>query len=284
MLRANLVPINLILSSNNFFDCQTVLQLRHPQSHRKALLLQADMDVDADGSDGDRMPIGTGAPTNFKPFTSFKWQKKTPAPNPYLAATEERLKHAEDEFAARTTAADGKRDLRSAVTQLRAEVATLKKYSFLIGMTDPYIVIPGSFTHGRDAAKTGDYALVIFGDGIYPAIVGDIGPNDKVGEASFRIAKEVNPQSTPYNRPVSDLKVTYLIFPGTADTPFGPPDLEKLQARCQKLIDEIGGATVPLHHWENIIPPPPTPTPTPTPNPSPTSTTMPPPSGSIAPG
>src|SRR5437660_2128840 len=277
MLRENLVRLDLVLSRHNFFDCQTVLQLRHPQSHRKALLLQADMDVDADGSDGDRMPIGTGAPTNFKPFTSFKWQKKTPAPNAYLAATEERLKHAEDEFAARTTAADGKRDLRSAVTQLRAEVATLKKYSFLIGMTDPYIVIPGSFTHGRDAAKTGDYALVIFGDGIYPAIVGDIGPNDKVGEASFRIAKQINPQATPYNRPVSDLKVTYLIFPGTADPQFGPPDLEKLQDRCQKLVDEIGGATVPLHHWENIIPPPPTPTPSPTPtvSPSPTSTSSP---------
>ena len=277
MLRENLVRLDLVLSRHNFFDCQTVLQLRHPQSHRKALLLQADMDVDADGSDGDRMPIGTGAPTNFKPFTSFKWQKKTPAPNPYLAATEERLKHAEDEFAARTTAADRKRDLRSAVTQLRAEVATLKKYSFLIGMTDPYIVIPGSFTHGRDAAKTGDYALVIFGDGIYPAIVGDIGPNDKVGEASFRIAKQINPQATPYNRPVSDLKVTYLIFPGTADPQFGPPDLEKLQDRCQKLIDEIGGATVQLHRWESIIPPPPTPTPSPTPtvSPSPTSTSSP---------
>jgi hypothetical protein len=277
MLRENLVRLDLVLSRHNFFDCQTVLQLRHPQSHRKALLLQADMDVDADGSDGDRMPIGTGAPTNFKPFTSFKWQKKTPAPNPYLAATEERLKHAEDEFAARTTAADGKRDLRSAVTQLRAEVATLKKYSFLIGMTDPYIVIPGSFTHGRDAAKTGDYALVIFGDGIYPAIVGDIGPNDKVGEASFRIAKQINPQATPYNRPVSDLKVTYLIFPGTADPQFGPPDLEKLQDRCQKLTDEIGGATVQLHRWESIIPPPPTPTPSPTPtvSPSPTSTSSP---------
>ncbi|HTD01125.1 MAG TPA: glycoside hydrolase family 75 protein, partial [Chthoniobacterales bacterium] len=239
-------------------------------------------DVDADGSDGDRMPIGTGAPTNFKPFTSFKWAKKTPAPNPYLAGTEERLKRAEDEFAARTTAPERKRDLRNAITQLRAEVATLKKFSFLIGTTDPYIVIPGAFTHGHDAAKTGDYALVIFGDGIYPAIVGDIGPNDKVGEASFRIAKQINPQATPYNRPVSDLKVTYLIFPGTADPQFGPPDLEKLSARCQKLVDEIGGSTVPLHQWENIIPPPPTPTPSPTPtvSPSPTATTSPGPSTS----
>ncbi|HYR22398.1 MAG TPA: glycoside hydrolase family 75 protein [Chthoniobacterales bacterium] len=275
MLKENLVRLDLLLSRHNFFDCQTVLQLQHPQSHRKALLMQADMDVDADGSDGDRMPTGTGAPTNFKPFTSFKWPKKTPAPNPYLAGTEERLKRAEDEFAARNTTADRKRDLRNAITQLRAEVATLKRYSFLIGMTDPYIVIPGSFTHGRDAAKTGDYAVVVFGDGIYPAIVGDIGPNDKAGEASFRIGKQINPQTTPYNRPVSDLKVTYLIFPGTADPPFGPPDLEKLQDRCQKLVDEIGGATVQLHHWENIIPPPPTPTPSPTatvsPSPTPTA-------------
>lgn len=277
MLRENLARLDLLLSRHNFFDCQTVLQLQHPQSHRKALLLQADMDVDADGSDGDRMPVGTGAPTNFKPFTSFKWAKKTTAPNPYLAATEERSKRAEDEFAAGNTSADRKRDLRNAITQLRTEVTTLKKFSFLIGATDPYIVIPGAFTHGHDAAKTGDYALVIYGDGIYPAIVGDIGPNDKVGEASFRIAKQINPQATAYNRPVSDLKVTYLIFPGTADPQFGPPDLEKLQDRCQKLVDEIGGTSVPLHHWENIIPPAPTPTPSPTPttSPSPTSTSSP---------
>ena len=119
----------------------------------------------------------------------------------------------------------------------------------------------------------GDYALVVFADQIYPALVGDIGPNDKVGEASLRIAKEINTLATPYNRPVSDLKVTYLIFPGTADTPFGPPDLDKIQARCQGLVDEIGGATTPLHHWENIIPPPPTPTPTPSPSPSATPST-----------
>jgi hypothetical protein len=280
MLRENLSRLDLLLSRHNFFDCQTILRLEHPQTHRKALLLQADMDVDCDGSDGDRMPVGTGAPTNFKPFTSFKWPKKTPQPNPYLAGTEERLKKAQDEFNAKATSPDRKRDLRNAITQLRAEVDTLKRYSFLIGTTDPYIVIPGAFARERDGAKAGDYALVIFGDGIYPAIVGDIGPNDKVGEASFRIAKEINPQSTPYSRPVSDLKVTYLIFPGSADQPPGPPDFEKLQARCQKLLEEIGGATVPLHHWENIIPPPQTPTPTPSSTPSATSTSSPAPGAS----
>jgi hypothetical protein len=272
MLRENLARLDLLLSRHNFFDCQTVLQIQHPSTHRKALLLQADMDVDADGSDGDRMPVGTGAPANFKPFTSYRWPKKTAAPNPYLAATQERLKRAEDEYALATTAPMRKRDLRNAIAELRAEVDTLKKYSFLIGATDPFIVVPGAFTHAREPVKPGDYALVVFGDSIYPAIVGDVGPNDKVGEASLRIAKQINALSTPYNRPVSDLKVTYIIFPGTADNPVGPPDLEKLQVRCETLVKEIGGASVPLHHWENIIPSSPTPSPTPTPLPSPSVT------------
>ena len=280
MLRENLARLDLLLSRHNFFDCQTVLLLEHPQTHRKALLLQADMDVDADGSDGDRMPVGTGAPVNFKPSTSYRWPKKTSAPNPYLAATETALKRAEDEYALAATAPARKRDLRNTIAQLRAEAGTLNKYSFLIGGTDPFIVVPGAFTHAHDAVKPGDFALVVFGDAIYPAIVGDVGPNDKVGEASLRIAKQINALSTPYNRPVSDLKVTYIIFPDTADKPFGPPDLEKLQARCESLVKEIGGASVPLHHWENIIPPSPTPAPTPSPSPSASATPSPSPTAS----
>lgn len=275
MLRESLGRLDLLLSRHNFFDCQTVLQLQHPQSHRKALVLQADMDVDADGSDGDRMTVGTGAPANFKPFTSYRWPKKTAAPNPYLSGTEEKLKRAEDEYAAATTTPARKRDLRNIIAELRSEVATMQKYSFLIGAVDPFVVVPGTFTHAREPVKPGDYALVIFADTIYPAIVGDVGPNDKVGEASLRIAKQINTLSTPYNRPVSDLKVTYLMFPGTADKPAGPPDLEKLQARCEALLKEIGGATVPLHHWENIIASSPTPSPTPSPALSPDNTPSP---------
>ena len=271
MLRENLARLDVLLSRHNFFDCQTVLQLQHPQTHRKALLLQGDMDVDADGSDADRMPISTGTPANFKPATSYRWPKKTPEPNPYLAATEDGLKRAEAEFALPTTSPARKHDLRNMIAQLHAEIGTLKKYSFLIGATDPFIVVPGAFLHGNDPVKPGDYALVIFGNSIYPALVGDVGPNDKVGEASLRIAKEINTLSTPYNRPVSDLKVTYLMFPESADKPFGPPDLEKLQARCETLVKEIGGASVPLHHWENIIPPSPTPSPLASPSATPSS-------------
>jgi hypothetical protein len=281
-LHDNLARLDLLLSRHNFYDCQTVLQLQHPQTHRKALLLQADMDVDADGSDSDRMPAGPAVTTNFKPFTSYRWPKKTPAPNPYQPAIEDRLHKAEEEFALKTTTADRKRDLRNTITQLRDEVNTLKKFSFLIGRADPYIVVPGMFARSKEA-KVGDLAVVVFGEKIYPSIVGDVGPNDKTGEASLRIAKEINNLATPYNRPVSDLKVTYLIFPGTAEMPFGPPDLDKMQARCQALVDEIGGTTVPLHHWENIIPPPPTPTPSATPTPAATATPTGSPSPSIAP-
>jgi hypothetical protein len=269
-LRANLARLDLLLSRHNFFDCQTILQLQHPETHRKALLLQADMDVDADGSDSDRLPAGTGAPTNFKPATSYRWDKKTDAANPYIAATEQRLKRAEDEFALASTAPARKRDLRNAIAEMRAEIGTLKKFSFLIGAIDPFIVVPGTFTRGLDPVKVGDYAVVVYGDAIYPVIVGDVGPNDKVGEASLRIARELNALATAYNRPVSDLKVSYIIFPGTVEKPFGPPDLDKMQARCETLVKEIGGASVPLHRWENIIPSP-TPSPTPSPSPSPSS-------------
>jgi Fungal chitosanase of glycosyl hydrolase group 75 len=267
MLRENLVRLDQLLSRHNFYDCQTVLQLRHPESKRRAVLMQADMDVDADGSDSDRLPAGSGASPNFKPFTSFRWPKKSALPNPYLASVDEKLKRYEEEFAVKGTAPERKRELKKAISQLRDDIDSLKKYSFMIGATDPYIVLPSGLGKA-DGGKVGDYVVVIFGDRIFPAIVGDIGPSDKAGEASLRIAKEINALATPNNRPVSDLKVTYLIFPGTAETPFGPPDLEKLQARCETLVREIGGASVPLYHWENIIPPLPTPTPTPTPSPT----------------
>ncbi|PYJ07148.1 MAG: hypothetical protein DMF06_16560 [Verrucomicrobia bacterium] len=271
ILRENLVRLDQLLSRHNFYDCQTVLQLRHPESKRRAVLLQADMDVDADGSDSDRLPSGTLLSPTFKPVTSYRWPKKSAIPSAYLVPSEERLQRYENEFALKTTAAERKRDLKSAIASLRDEIGTLKKFSFLIGATDPYIVLPMGL--GKiDGGKVGDLALVIFGDRIFPAMVGDVGPSDKAGEASLRIAKEINALATPNNRPVSDLKVTYLVFPGTAETPWGPPDLEKLQAKCEALVKEIGGAGVPLHHWENIIPPLPSPTPTATPSPAPTAT------------
>ena len=269
-LKENLVRLDQLLSRHNFYDCQTVLQLRNPETKRRAVLLQADMDVDADGSDSDRLPAGSGQSVNFKPVTSYRWPKKSQIPNSYIAPAEEKLKRYEGELAVKTTSPERKKELKGAIASVRDEIDTLKRFSFLIGATDPYIVLPSGLGKA-DGGKVGDYALVIFGDRIFPAIVGDIGPSDKAGEASLRIAKEINAAATAYNRPVSDLKVTYLIFPDSGEKPWGPPDLEKLQARSDELVKEIGGATVPLHHWENIIPPLPSPTPTPSPSPTPSA-------------
>jgi hypothetical protein len=275
-LREHLVRLDQLLSRHNFYDCQTILRLRDPQTKRTAILLQAEMDVDADGSDSDRLPVSNGPSANFKPFTSYRWKKKTALPNPFLPAAEEKLRRYETEFAQKGLTMERNRDLRIGIQRMRAEVDSLKHFSFLIAATDPYIVLPGIFTEAKDAGRVGDYAVVVYGNDLYPAIVGDVGPNEKVGEASLRIARQINPLATPYNRPVSDLKVSYLIFPGTAETPFGPPDLEKIRRRCENLVQEIGGASVPLHHWENLIPTPtPTPSPTPTPIPAPSATPSP---------
>ena len=91
--RANLTRLDQLLSRHNYYDCQTVLRLKHPETKRKAVLLQAEMDVDADGSDSDRLPEGSGVSPNFQPFTSYRWAKKTTNPNAYLPMLQEKIKH-----------------------------------------------------------------------------------------------------------------------------------------------------------------------------------------------
>ena len=103
----------------------------------------------------------------------------------------------------------------------------------------------------------------------YPAVVGDVGPSLKIGEASLRLCLEINARATAMIRPVSDLRVTYLVFPGTADEKPLPPDLARWRARCEQYANEIGGLNVAIHSWPDIVKPWPTPTPAPTPEPTP---------------
>ena len=53
-LRERLNRLDLLLSRHNFYDCETILELQDPDTGRKALLMQGDMDLNSDGSDGDR--------------------------------------------------------------------------------------------------------------------------------------------------------------------------------------------------------------------------------------
>lgn len=258
----NVTRIDVLPSVHNFYDLETMLQIEHPGTKRKLLLAQGDMDTVSDGSDGDRWPElddYISMSQHYRPFTSYGWPKQSSTPNPLLSRWEERLKEYETEFAKPGLSIERNRLLRGYIEQYKPEVADLKARSYLIAEADPFIVIPLSFLGRRDenpyGPAIGDYAVVVFGDQLYPAIAGDAGPTWKFGEASLRIARQLNEKASPYNRPVSDLTVTYLIFPGSADEKKGPPDLEKWRQKCSELLDEIGGLGegFALYEWEDLI-------------------------------
>ena len=291
-VRDRLNRLDLILSRHNFYDCETILELQDPESGRKALLMQGDMDLNTDGSDGDRnFPID-GSSTTFQPQTSYRWPKLTNRPNPLLRAYEEKLATLKQEFTLKNLTMERNRELKRSIDETSRVINELKTNSFLISDADPSIVVPSFMLSNDDNAfspSIGDYAAVIYDGKIYPAIVGDAGPSSKMGEASGRICKEINPRTSGFNRAVSNIKVSYLIFPGTAETP-GPPDLARWHQKCKELLDEMGGVATELHLWKDVVSPWPTPTPSPTvtPSPSPTvtpaSSPTPSPAGSPTPG
>ena len=261
-IERDLTRLNKLLSRDNFFDCETILELTHPSSARKALLIQTDMDVVADGSDGDRaedLEDYISMSDYYQPMTSYFWKKQTKTPNPLLPRWEEKLRDATAAFAVKGLSAERNRQLKSQIDTLKLEISDLKSHSSLIADTDPFIVISlvfrGYTEQNPFTPQLGDYAVVIHNNQILPAICGDYGPSVKMGEASLRIARQVNPKATPYVRGEDDLKATYLIFPGTAKKPNGPPNLEEWRTMCIKYLNEIGGigAGATVHEWVDLI-------------------------------
>ena len=79
-IQRDITRLNKILDRHNFFDCETILELTHPTSKRKTLLVQSEMDVVADGSDGDRMATLDEyiyMSDYYQPTTSYAWPKVT---------------------------------------------------------------------------------------------------------------------------------------------------------------------------------------------------------------
>jgi hypothetical protein len=262
LLQASLNRLDNLLTRHNFYDCETLLEMRHPQTKRRVLFIQSDMDVDTDGSDADRVPVIEGASSTFQSSTSYRWAKKTDKVSPLIAPREEKIKQLEQELAGAPPAVR-KDQIKAAIGELKAEISDLKKYSFLIGHADPFIVLPGSMfgksQAGPFAPAIGDYCVVIAGGTLYPAVVGDAGPSAKIGEASLRICKQILPKANSDFRAVSDLKATYLVFPGSAERPFDVPDLDKWRTKCAKLLEEIGGHQGELFVWEDLTKPKPAP-------------------------
>ena len=259
-VRRDANALNELLTKHNIYDCETILNLKAANG-RKVFLMQAEMDVVSDGSDGDRLPTMPDEivnSTHYQPFTSYGWPKKTTTPNPMIAGLERRIEIAKTELAAAATPAARKTWLKERIAELNRYIADLKSRSYLIAEYDPFIVIPVNLlTDSSDpyAPKVGDYAVVIHGETIYPCIVGDGGPTFKVGEASLRMAREINPNASPYSRPVSDLKITYVVFPGSREEQKGPPDLKAWKEKCNALLTEIGGLgeSYALYEWKDLL-------------------------------
>ena len=250
-----------LLTKHNIYDCETILHMT-AESGRKVFFMQAEMDVVSDGSDGDRlatMPDEIVNSTHYQPFTSYGWPKKTKTPNPMIAGWEKRIEAGTKEMKEPGTTADRKKWLTDRTAMLKRGIQDLKARSYLIAEYDPFIVIPVNLlTASSDpfTPKVGDYAVVIHGEKIYPCIVGDGGPTFKVGEASLRLAKELNKDASPYSRPVSDLTVSYVVFPGSREKKAGPPDYEVWRQKCHELLLEIGGLgnSYQLHQWTDLLP------------------------------
>ena len=260
-LKANVGRLDEILTRHNFYDCETMLNLRHEGSGRRVFLLQAEMDVVSDGSDGDRLPTMPDSivnSTHYQPFTSFRWKKTGSTVNPMLAGWGLREENAKRELGQSGTSAERKRWLRERIKKLETGIEDMKFTSYLIAEYDPFIVIPTNILTDRKdpyAPNVGDFVVVVYGKTLYPAIVGDAGPTFKVGEASLRMARELNASAGPYRRPVSDLTVTYIVFPRSADDTKTAPDYGRWLKRCGELLEEVGGLGegVELHEWKDLL-------------------------------
>jgi len=272
-LRRNLGRLDALLNRHNFFDCDTILELENPETGAIAVFSTGDMDVNTDGSDGDRNFVVDGSSQFFQPQTSYRWRKLSDRPNPFLESMRARLAKFEAEYAVAGLSAERNRELEAGIKHATATIYELERFSFLISGNDPTIVLPTFMfreMEGNHAVSVGDYAVVVYNGVVYPAIVGDAGPSFKFGEASVRLCEKINPKSSAFSRPVSSLRVAYIAFPGSAEKPFGPPDLDHWHAKCTELLAASGLSTLPLHRWESLIQPWPTPTPSPTPTPEPT--------------
>jgi len=266
LVQRNLTRLNKLLDRHNFFDCETILEMQHPVTKRRVLLIQSEMDVVADGSDGDRMSEMSSdiyKSDYYQPFTSYEWPKQGTVQNPLLPKWKVRVEGLKREREGKNVSTARKNEIKAQIQHLEAEMKAMRTRSSLIAEKDPFVVLSLLFKDYprimAQAPAMGDYAVVIHGDKLLPAICGDYGPSMKMGEASLLIAKKINEKATPYIRGEDGLKVTYLIFPGTAERPFAKPNLEKWNERISSCLKEIGGvgAAYSLHKWEEPAPPPP---------------------------
>jgi hypothetical protein len=84
---------------------------------------------------------------------------------------------------------------------------------YLNADTTPYMVLPPQLAK-QYGVKPGDLALVKYRGRVSPAVFGDVGPRNKLGEGSTRLAANLGINTDP-NRGGTDGGVEYQVFPGS---------------------------------------------------------------------
>lgn len=257
------------LSAHAYFDCATVLDVKDAKSGRSAVVFQADMETDTDGTDPVRLPLlkdydDARLSRSFQPLLSYSWNMGSTgrAVSPFPKYFEDtlgqlrKLQQQVDGFA-RSDPGPVWQEMKKHFEQQIATLDRSAKYYHadlvsrrsLIASLDPFIVVPQTWVDAR--MSVGDFAAVVHAGRVYPCLIGDTGPKAKTGEASQRLARALNPKASGRVSAVTTVAVTYVVFPGTR-TAKGPPDLARYHAEVGRLLGEIGGlgAGVTLHAWK----------------------------------
>ncbi len=243
----------------HFFDCATAMNLKDAKTGRRALIFQADMDTDTDGTDPVRLSKlkdydDARLSRSFQPILSYSWNNSKAAEgpsNPFLKYYDDsvaRLRllqkqvngYAEMDHGPLWQGMKKQVDEQVRSWDRKADYYRndLRYRRSLIASTDPFIVVPQTWVD--EQMSVGDYVAVIYAGKIYPCIIGDTGPTTKTGEASQKLAQTLNPKASGRVSAVSTPGVTYIVFPGTRGTR-GAPDLARYESEVSRLLGELGG-------------------------------------------
>jgi hypothetical protein len=101
----------------------------------------------------------------------------------------------------------------------------------------PYIVIPGDLSY--PGLKGNAVAAVIYKGKLTYAVVGDIGPKDVIGAASYACAAALDMNPSPATGGVAGKVVTYVTFLGDTAVPRKPEDASEVKRMGEALAGKL---------------------------------------------
>ena len=103
----------------------------------------------------------------------------------------------------------------------------------------PFIVLPGGLARQAEA-RPGDFAVVfnLHNGKSSPAIFGDVGPEDHIGEGSIALAENLGIRSDARNGGTGG-EVVWLVFAGSGNG--RPRPIEEINSEANRLLETWGG-------------------------------------------